>query len=189
MYMMGSHRRRRAFQLRGWSSRSPPCPSRGRTAQGRVPGRTTLLYGDPLWAPHCFRTTTQPRTNSHLCTIEWKCKWKSRSVVSDSMWPRGLYSPWNSPGQNCGVGTLSLLQVIFPTQGSNPGLPHCRQILYQLSHKGSPRILEWVAYPFSRGSSPGRSRGQILYQLSYGKGRLPVQVCPDCQSLCLTFGI
>ena len=52
--------------------------------------------------------------------------------------PRGLYSPWNSPGQNTGVGSLSLLQGIFPTQGSNPGLPHCRLILYQLSHKGSP---------------------------------------------------
>ena len=42
---------------------------------------------------------------------------------------------------------------IFPTQGSNPGLPHCRQILYCLSHLGSPWILEWVAYPFSKGSS------------------------------------
>ena len=41
----------------------------------------------------------------------------------------------------------------FPTQGSNPGLPHCRRILYQLSHKRSLRILEWVAYPFSTGSS------------------------------------
>ena len=51
--------------------------------------------------------------------------------------------------QNTGVGSLSLLQWIFPTQGSNPGLPHCRWILYQLSHKGSPRILEWVAFPFS----------------------------------------
>ena len=48
----------------------------------------------------------------------------------------GLYSPWNSPGQNTGVGSLFLLQGIFPTQTSNPGLPHCRQILYQLSHKG-----------------------------------------------------
>jgi len=56
-----------------------------------------------------------------------------------------IVSPWNSPGQNTGVGSLSLLQGIFPTQGSNPGLPHCRWILYQLSHKGSPRILEWVA--------------------------------------------
>ena len=60
----------------------------------------------------------------------------------------GLYSPWNSPGQNTGIGRLSFLQEIFPTQGSNPGLPQCRWILYQLSHKGSPRILEWVAYPF-----------------------------------------
>ena len=47
------------------------------------------------------------------------------------------------------MGSLSLLQRIFPIQGSNPGLPHGRWILYQLSHKGSPRILEWVAYPFS----------------------------------------
>ena len=62
----------------------------------------------------------------------------SRSVVSDSLQPHGLHSPWNSPGKNTGVGSLSLLQGIFPTQGSNPGLPHCRQILYQLSHKGSP---------------------------------------------------
>ena len=69
--------------------------------------------------------------------------------MSDSLQPHGLYSPWDSPGQNTGVGSLSLLPGIFPTQGSNPGLPHCRWILHQLSHKGSPRILEWVAYPFS----------------------------------------
>ena len=78
---------------------------------------------------------------------------ESHSVMSDSLQPQGLCSLWNSPGQNTGVGILSLLQGIFPTQGLNPGLPHSRQILYQLSHNGSPRILEWVAYPFSRGSS------------------------------------
>ena len=50
------------------------------------------------------------------------------------------------------MGSHSLLHGIFLTQGSNPGLPHCRQILYQLSHKGSLRILEWVDYHFSRGS-------------------------------------
>ena len=55
------------------------------------------------------------------------------------MGPHGLCSTWNSPGQNTGVGSLSLLQGIFPTQGSNPGLPHYGQILYQLSHRGSPR--------------------------------------------------
>ena len=52
--------------------------------------------------------------------------------------PKGLFSLWNSPGQNTGVGSLALLQGIVLSQGSNPGLPHCRQILYQLSHKGSP---------------------------------------------------
>ena len=66
-------------------------------------------------------------------TMKWK--WKSLSHVQLCD-PYGLYSPWNSPGQNTGVGSLFLLQGIFPTQGSNPGLPHCRQILYQLSHKG-----------------------------------------------------
>ena len=55
------------------------------------------------------------------------------------------------------MGSLSLLQGIFPTQGSNPGLLHYRWILYQLSHEGSPRILEWVAYPFSNGSSQSRN--------------------------------
>ena len=97
------------------------------------------------------------------------CANASHSVVSDSLWPHGLYSPWNSPGQNTGVGPP------FPSPGDlpNPGLPHCTRILYQLSHKGSPRILEWVAYPFSRGSSkPGIKPGSpalqvILYQLSY----------------------
>ena len=83
----------------------------------------------------------------------WLRESKSCSVVSDSLQPHGLYSPWNSPGQNTRVGGCSLLQGTFPTQGLNPGLPHCRRILYQLSHWGSPRILEWVAYPFSRGSS------------------------------------
>ena len=63
---------------------------------------------------------------------------ESQSVMSNSLWPHGLYSPCNSPGQNTGVDSLSLLQGIFETQGLNPGLPHCRRILYQLSHKGSP---------------------------------------------------
>ena len=61
-------------------------------------------------------------------------------------WAIYYYSPLNSPGQNTGVGSLSLLQGIFPTQRSNPGLPHCRWILYQLSHQGSPieRILDII---------------------------------------------
>ena len=60
--------------------------------------------------------------------------------MSNSLQTQGLYSPWNSPGQNTGIGNFSLLQGIFPTQGSNPGLLHCRWTLYQLSHKGSPEI-------------------------------------------------
>ena len=85
-------------------------------------------------------------------------KWtesESRLVVSDSLRPHGLYSWWNSPGQNTGVGSLSLLQGIFPTQGSNLGLPHCRWILYQLSHKGSPRPL--VSLIFLKRSRLSRS--------------------------------
>ena len=62
-----------------------------------------------------------------------------------------VYGIWNSPGQNTGMGSLSLIPRIFPTQGSNTGLTHCRRILYQLADKGSPRIQQWVAYPFFRG--------------------------------------
>ena len=60
--------------------------------------------------------------------------------------------------QNTGVSCHGLLQGIFPTQGLNPGLLHCRWILYQLSYQGSPRILEWVCYLFSRGSSRPRNQ-------------------------------
>ena len=98
-----------------------------------------------------------PLANKNLSLSQGVCVCESRSVVSASLRSHGLYSPWNSPGQNTGMGSLSLLQGIFPTQGSNPGLLHCRWILYQLSHKGSPRILEWVAYSFSRGSSQLRN--------------------------------
>ena len=65
---------------------------------------------------------------------------ESFSGVSDSLQPHGRQSPRDSPGQNPGVGSLSLLQGIFPTQGLKPGLPHCRRILYQLSHQGSPHF-------------------------------------------------
>ena len=60
-----------------------------------------------------------------FCNVQWMWKWKS--LMSESLWHRGLYSPWNSLGQNTGVGNLSLPQGIFPTQGSNPGLPNCRR--------------------------------------------------------------
>ena len=95
------------------------------------------------------------------------------SVMSNSLWPHGVCSPWNSLGQNPRVGSLFLPQEIFPTQGSNPSLPHCRRILYQLSHKGSPRILEWVDYPFSSGSSdPGVKLGSPALQVD----SLPIEL-------------
>ena len=74
--------------------------------------------------------------------------------------PHGLYSPWNSPGQNTEVGSLSLLQGISQPRNRTQVYPHCRWSLYQLSHKGSPKILEWVACPFSGWSSwPGNWAG------------------------------
>ena len=66
-------------------------------------------------------------------------------------------------GQHTGVGSPSLLQGIFPTQELNPSLPHCGRILYQLRHKGSLRILEWVAFPFSRISSQPRNWTQVSH--------------------------
>ena len=84
-----------------------------------------------------------------FCLQSFPVKSESCSVMSNSLQPHVLYSSWNFPGQNTGVGSLSFLP-------NHPGLPHCRQI-YQLSHKGNPRTLEWVAYSFSSGSSLPRN--------------------------------
>ena len=107
-----------------------------------------------------------------ICLFMLCCE--SHSVVSNSLWPHGLHSGWNSPGQNSGVGSLSLLQGIFPTQGSKPGLPHCGWILYQLNHKGSPRILEVGSLSLLQRICPTQESNRdllhcrrILYQLSY----------------------
>ena len=78
----------------------------------------------PVFLPIHLHTTTESESERPL-------------VMSDSLWPCGLYSPWNSPGHNTAMASLSLLQGIFPTQRLNPGLRPCRRILYQLSHKGS----------------------------------------------------
>ena len=87
----------------------------------------------------------------------------SHSVVSDSLWPidsspAGSSVNGDSPGKNTGVGCHALLQGIFPTQGSNPGLLYYRWILYHLSYQGSPWVLKWVENPFSRGSSWPRNQ-------------------------------
>ena len=115
------------------------------------------------WVAISFsRESSQPRDWTQVSGIAGRfftisTTRKAQSVVSDSLQPQQLYSPWNSSGQNTEVGSLSLFLEIFPTQGLNLGLPLCKWILYQLSHKGSQRILEWVAYPFSSRFSQPRS--------------------------------
>ena len=106
---------------------------------------------------------TARRSNQSILkeTVHINCEGETRSVMSDSFWLHEWHSPWNSPGQNTGVGSLSLLQGIFLTQGLNPGIPPCRRILYQLSHKRSPRILESVAYSFCSGSSRPRNQTRV----------------------------
>ena len=78
-------------------------------------------FSHDLWWLHCICWTFMLLS---ICTES-----ESGSAVSDSFQTHGLYSPWNSPGQNTGVGSLSLLQGVFPTQGSKPALPHCRWTL------------------------------------------------------------
>ena len=140
---------------------SPPCSSVHRILQARIlewvamlscrgyswPRNWTHVSSSPALAGGFFTSGTTWEAPSLRVKVAQSCP---------TLQPHGLHSPWNSPGQNTGVGSLSLLQGIFPTQGSNLGLPTWR-ILYQLSHKGSPRILEWVAYPFSRRSSQPRN--------------------------------
>ena len=95
----------------------------------RINAKGYLMYKDAK-----VTLTTTSNTFTALSESE------SRPVVSDSLRPHGLHSPWNSPGQNTGVGSLSLLQGIFPTQESNRGLLQYRRILYQLSYQGSPQF-------------------------------------------------
>ena len=105
------------------------------------------------YSPYC-------RTELGMTEVKWS---ESCSVMSDSLQLHGLYCPWNSPGQNTRVGSLFLLQGIFPTQGLNPGLPHCRRFPYQRNFQESPRILEWVAYLFSSGSFWPRNRTGVFF--------------------------
>ena len=114
------------------------------------------------WLIYCFQ-------KHHLtCTHLWSryacvCAYLITQLCP-TLWnpmdckPPGFSLHGNSPGRSTGVGCHAFFQGIFPAQGSNADLPHCRQILYCLSQQRSPRILEWVAYPFSRGSSWHRNR-------------------------------
>ena len=117
----------------------------------------TILYS-------CQHMRVPVALHPFRCLI-W-CFSESRPVMSDSLrpyglWPARLLCLWGSADKNTGVGSHSLLQGSFLTQGSSPSLPPYRQILYHLSHQGSPRTLEWVAYQeigFPRGASQPRNR-------------------------------
>ena len=112
--------------------------SRGLSNPGTKPGSPALQVdsycqshqGSPrallihiIWGRSDLMRNESNLKNNSLCTLKMKVK---VSQLSDSLRPHRLYSPWNSPGQNTGVGSLSLLQGIFPNQGSNPGLPRYR---------------------------------------------------------------
>ena len=114
----------------------------------------------------CVQLLATPWTESESC-----------SVMSDSLWPHGLCSPWNSPGQNTRVGNLSLPQGIFPTQELNPGLLHCRWIPYPMDYRPPvssvhgilQEILGWIAMPSSRLSSQPRDQTHISYVSCIGR--------------------
>ena len=96
--------------------------------------------------------------------LEWVAFRSPGDLPNTGIKPRSPLQADPSPDEpqgkpkNTAMGSLSLLQQVFPTHESNQGLLHCRWILYQLSHKGSPRILQWVVYPFSSGSSQPRNQ-------------------------------
>ena len=109
-----------------------------------LPSRKNITL---FWSPNTkalYRPLAHSGLENPKCVewgfVIWKGKWKSLSRVQLSA---TMYSPWNSPGQNTGLGSLSLLQGIFPSQGLNPSLPHCGWVLYQLCYQGSPFVI-WM---------------------------------------------
>ena len=126
---------------------SPPVSSVHGIFQARVVEWVAISFS---------RGSSQPRDWTQVSSIVGRCftLWTTREVLKKISKRKSLscvslfVTPWTSPGQNTGMSSLSLLQEIFSTQGLNPGLLHCRQILYQLSQKGSPtgiwgRFLVW----------------------------------------------
>ena len=112
----------------------------------------------PHWPEDSLSLAPPEKLCAVLCLVTQLCPTLCDSM--DCSLP-GSSVHGDSTGKNIGVSCHAFLQGIFPTQGSKPGLLHCRQILYQLSHKGSPRILEWIASPFSSRSSQPRNRTGI----------------------------
>ena len=134
------------------------CSPPGSSVHGDSPGKNTGMgCHTSSRGSSQHRDRTQVSFTAGRFFTSWALwKWKLLSCV----WL--FVTPWTT-----GVDSLSLLQGIFPIQGSNPGLPHCRWILYQLSHQGNSRILDWVACSFSRGTSPPRNWTRV----SCGTGR------------------
>ena len=91
----------------------------------------SLVWKNVFFSDYSLYTILSKKLSLDLLSAAYEWKSESHSAVSDSLWLHGLHFP----GQNTGVGSHSPLQRIFPTQGPNPDLPHCRQILYYLSHK------------------------------------------------------
>ena len=107
-----------------------------------MPSRSTYCL---TWVSHTldvgYLIMAAPAKRSS-CSLPW--------TMGISSWPplesHGLCNPWNSPHQNTGVGGLSLLQGVFPTQGWNLSLLHCRRTLYHLNHQGSPTFSNIITY-------------------------------------------
>ena len=117
-----------------------------------------LPFLNPAYTSGSSQCTVE--SESSQCTVESESKSFSRVWLFATPW---TIESMEVSSQNTGMGNLSLLQGTFPTQGSNPGLLNCRQILYQLGHKGNPRILEWVVYPFCSTSSWPRKQNGVSY--------------------------
>ena len=122
--------------------------------------KTTMRYCYQKWA-NCSLLKSQNRwLHNFFFFYLHEVKWNERRLVlSDSLPPHGLYSPWNSPGHNPAVGSLFLLQGIFP--GNEPRSPALQADSLLAEPQRSPRTLEWVAYPFSSGSSRPRNQARV----------------------------
>ena len=140
-----------------WTDALPPEPP-GKPKQCKPLSRVRLFaIPGPLQSMEFFR----PDTGVGSCSLfQGISQPRDQTQVSCIA---GRFLPAVPPGKpkNTGVDSLSLLQQVFPTQEPNRGLLHCRQILYQLCHQGSPRILEWIAYSFSSTSSQPRNPTRV----------------------------
>ena len=120
----------------------PPCPSP--TPGVHSDSRPSSQWCDPAISSSVIPFSSCPQSlsaslncNTYVLMDQNSSLLKVK-VPSDFLQPHGQYSPWNSPGQNTRVGSISLLQGIFPNQGWNQDFLYCRWILYQLSYQGSP---------------------------------------------------